>query len=68
VHLLPALPNTWKDGQVKGLKARGNFEVDINWHDHKLTRASIKSSTGVLCKVRTNVPIRVLGVKSTTQS
>jgi alpha-L-fucosidase 2 len=45
VHLSPALPDAWKDGQVKGLKARGNFEVDIDWNDHKLTRASIKIIT-----------------------
>lgn len=46
VHLLPALPGAWATGQVKGLKARGNYTVDINWEDGKVVDYTIRSATG----------------------
>lgn len=63
IYLLPAMPGAWKDGSVKGLKARGNFEVSINWKDHQLAGAVIKSLSGGVCKIRTNVPVIIEGVK-----
>jgi alpha-L-fucosidase 2 len=61
VYLLPALPDAWKSGSIKGLKARGNFEVSISWSDHKLTKASIISVAGGVCKLRSNWPVKLAG-------
>ena len=63
IHLLPAIPDTWKNGSVKGLKARGGFEVDIEWKDAKFTSAIIKSSLGGNCRLRSYVPLKGKGLK-----
>ena len=46
MNLLPALPDTWAQGSVKGLVARGNFVVDMNWADKHVTEANILSRNG----------------------
>ena len=46
VHLLPALPKAWPDGQVRGLVARGGFTVDIAWKSGQLTKAEIHPARG----------------------
>jgi len=62
IYLLPALPDEWAEGSISGLKARGNFEVDINWKNKKMINASILSVVGGRCHVRTAGPIKVNGL------
>ncbi|HUT60937.1 MAG TPA: glycoside hydrolase N-terminal domain-containing protein [Phycisphaerae bacterium] len=52
IELLPALPKAWKNGSVVGLKARGNFTVDIAWKDGRLARATVHAPVGGACKIR----------------
>ena len=52
LHLLPALPAAWPAGSVRGLRARGGFEMEIAWRGGKLTRAVILSPLGGPCTVR----------------
>jgi alpha-L-fucosidase 2 len=51
IKLLPALPAALKNGRVSGLRARGGFQVDIAWHDGRLTSATLHSEMGEPCSV-----------------
>jgi alpha-L-fucosidase 2 len=44
IELLPALPDAWNEGEVKGLKTRGGFEIDMQWKKGKLTNAKIQGN------------------------
>ncbi len=65
IQLLPALPSKWKDGHVRGLIARGAFEVEMFWKDGKLTKAFITSKAGNICKLRTNQNSAIKDIKTT---
>jgi alpha-L-fucosidase 2 len=59
VYLLPALPDAWKQGTVRGMVARGGFVVDMNWNNSGLQHAEIFSRAGGNCNVRTNAPVMI---------
>ena len=59
LHLLPALPDAWPTGIIKGLRARGAFELDIAWADGKLLGATIRSLAGNKCRIRTAGAVNV---------
>lgn len=58
VHLLPALPDAWAEGEVNGLRARGAFVVDMKWSNGELTEATISSRIGGKLRLRSYVPLR----------
>ncbi|WP_267297451.1 glycoside hydrolase family 95 protein [Parachryseolinea silvisoli] len=64
IDLLPALPDVWKQGgTVKGLKARGNYTVDITWKDGKVTAFTVRAPMGGMTRARVNGVIREVPVK-----
>jgi alpha-L-fucosidase 2 len=59
IHLLPALPSAWPSGKVKGLRARGGFEVDIEWREGELHTAQLASHLGYPCRLITPQLVKV---------
>lgn len=70
IHLLPALPDDWKEGEIKGITAKGNFTVNIKWNDGKMSQTKIVSNNGGTCKIRSSEPfvIEKLNIKSEKSS
>ena len=65
IYLLPAIPAVWPEGSVKGLVARGGYEVDIDWKGGRLTQAVVRSRHGGTCLLRSNTPLKGKGLKKT---
>lgn len=57
LFLLPALPDKWKSGSVRGLRARGGFIVDMDWANGELTHVKIHSTLGGNCRIRSHIPL-----------
>lgn len=66
INLLPALPKDWTEGSVKGLRARGGFEVDMTWKNSKLIAATVHNINGTKCKVRYGDKLKSVNVKKGT--
>ena len=64
ITLLPALPEEWKDGRVKGICARGGFVIDMEWKDGKVTSAQITSKQGGKTRVHFNGTSRNIRLKA----
>lgn len=62
LHLLPALPDSWRDGRVSGMVGRGNHVVDIDWKDGRLASARVNARGGGRVTIRTPVPVVVEGL------
>ena len=67
IDLLPALPKAWSEGSFRGLRARGAFEVDLRWRKGEIERGSILSLAGSECILRSHTPLKIKGVKATTE-
>ncbi len=63
IHLLPALPASWKQGSISGLRARGGFEVDMQWDNKALQVATIHSTIGGTLRLRSYVELEGDGLQ-----
>ena len=59
LDLLPALPRAWSSGEVRGLRARGGFTVDVTWDDMRLAEAIVRADQNTHCRIYTERPLRV---------
>jgi alpha-L-fucosidase 2 len=62
IYVLPALPTVWDKGEIKGLVARGGFEMDIKWSQNKVEKVIIKSRNGGNCRLRSLTPLTSKGL------
>lgn len=62
IHVLPALPDVWKEGNVTGLMARGGFEVDLSWKNNEVENITVFSKLGGNCRLRSYVPLKGSGI------
>jgi len=60
LHLLPARHSSWKKGRIQGLRARGSFEISMEWDEDRLTEAVIQSFGGNPCRIRTSQEVEVI--------
>ncbi len=66
VHLLPALPADWREGNVDGLRARGGFVVSEQWNEGKLQKAVVRSTIGGTLRLRSYWPLKGSGLTPAT--
>jgi len=66
IYLLPALPGVWKNGEVKGLVARGGFETTIKWSNNQVEKVVITSRIGGNCRLRSLTPLTGTGLTEAT--
>ena len=64
MHLLPALPKEWPAGEIKGIKARGNYEIDLVWNNGKVSKVSITSKNAGNLTVKYNGKLKALSFKA----
>jgi alpha-L-fucosidase 2 len=63
LYLLPALPAAWPNGSIKGLRARGGFDVDLTWKNSKLVSATLHSTGGTACQLHCGSLVRDVNFK-----
>jgi alpha-L-fucosidase 2 len=63
IDLLPALPKAWPTGHVTGLRARGGFEIDLDWQNGVLQKATIRSTWGTTAKLRSGSAVKSISLK-----
>jgi len=68
IYLLPALPDALPAGKVTGLRARGGFEVDIEWEDHRVKKLTVRSHLGGNCRLRLSADTRLSGDASLVEA
>ena len=67
MHILPALPAAWAEGEVKGLRSRGGFEVThLQWKMGKVVSLKVKSTVGGNLRLRSNTPLQMADGKPLT--
>ena len=64
IHLLPALPSNWKNGEVKGLRARGGYTVSIRWENGILQEAVILPDNSGTCSIRYGETVKQITFKA----
>ena len=57
IRLLPAVPAAWRSGSIRGLKARGGYEIDMSWDEGRITALRIRTQTGRRCEVISDRPM-----------
>jgi alpha-L-fucosidase 2 len=63
IHVLPALPDEWSEGSIRGIKSRGGFTISIEWKNGLVKKVLITSTLGGNCRVRSAKTLKVLEVK-----
>ena len=67
IHLLPALPGDWREGKVTGLRARGQFFVDLSWKDGKVTDYRIRSTEAKSVVIKVNGELKTVRSVATAE-